>query len=161
MLPSTERRGGWLAPLGALVVVGAVLPVLVLSSLGTLAVIGVLAATLLVAGAVVAAVARNRTHAELDSSLQTPPSVTRPVSERPAAPRERSDREVRSGARHLATEPETEEARTLKQRLTEAVSDLADSVEEMPDHPTSERRLTSEQMIARAKQRIAERSSDT
>lgn len=67
----------------------------------------------------------------------------------------RSEREVRTGARHLSTEPESEEARALKQRLTEAVSDLADTVEEMPERGIGEsQRLTSEEMIARAKQRI-------
>lgn len=147
--------------LAALVVFGALVPVFLVSSLGVLAVVGVLAGLVLVAGAVVAAMNRLRSDADLDPALKSSPPPSRPARDRPAAPRERSDREVRSGARHLATEPETEEARTLKQRLTEAVSDLADSVEEMPEQPASERRLTSEEMIARAKRRITERGSDS
>lgn len=145
---------------GAVLLLGVLLPVLLLSSLGALAVTGVVVGVLLAASAVWASIVRNRSQEDSDSASQVLPSPVRPVRDRPAPPRERSDREVRSGARHLATEPETDEARTLKQRLTEAVSDLADSVEEMPDKPRSERRLTSEQMIARAKQRIEERSSD-
>lgn len=78
-------------------------------------------------------------------------------SERPV----RSDREVRSGARDLATEPESEEAQTLKRRLSEAVADLADKVEEMPAAgEVINRGKTSEEMIAEAKRRIAERGRE-
>lgn len=91
------------------------------------------------------------------------PQPQRPAQARPSrSASARSDREVRSGARHLSTEPESEEARALKQRLTEAVADLADNVEEMPERRPGQqaRRLTSEEMIDHAKRRIREWADD-
>lgn len=114
------------------------------------------------AGLVIALVSRARRIEEEDAG-QYRPQPERPVAARPSQPTpSRSDREVRSGARHLSTEPESDEARALKRRLTEAVSDLADNVEEMPARKPGEqsRRLTSDEMIDRAKRRIREWADD-
>ncbi|HEX2152998.1 MAG TPA: hypothetical protein VHL52_03365 [Acidimicrobiia bacterium] len=87
------------------------------------------------------------------------PSVTR--RDTGSGSSRRSDREVRSGARDLTTEPESEEAQTLKRRLREAVADLADNVEGMPSAgDVVKRGKTSEEMIAEAKRRITERARD-
>lgn len=109
---------------------------------------------------VIVLVSRARRIEEEDAG-QYRPQPERPAGVRPSpSTATRSDREVRSGARHLSTEPESDEARALKQRLTEAVSDLADNVEEMPERGSGQRRLTSDEMIDRAKRRIREWADD-
>lgn len=116
-----------------------------------------LAAFLLLAVVTGIVVRTGRRRAREDSGMPAPPVPSRPPPARPTATR--SNREMRSGPRRLSTEPESEEAQALKRRLTEAVSDLADNVEEMPDRQDT-RRLTSEEMIARAKERIRRKSEN-
>jgi hypothetical protein len=116
-----------------------------------------LVAGLLIAGVIVALASRSRRRQDSEDQI-TAARAAPPVRSSPpgrSSPANRSQREVRTGTRGLATEPESEEAQALKRRLTEAVSDLADAVEEMPER---ERPLTSEEMIARAKDRIRQRA---
>lgn len=123
---------------------------------------------LVVLGLIVAGAARRRQEAERDAaddgsstSTETPSPLPSPSPSPQAPPRVRSTREVRSGPRGLATEPEDPEAKAFKARLADAVKDLADNVEEMPSLGEGlERRLSSEEMIARAKKRISEFRDD-
>lgn len=76
---------------------------------------------------------------------QSPPPRVSPPPSRGGVPR------------GLRTEPEDEDARRLKERLAEAVSDLGDTVESMPeagDRRPGSAGLSSDEMIARAKERI-------
>lgn len=127
-----------------------------------------LAFGLLIAGALVAVLTgalRRRRAAEsrdrADDGVSAPseiPHAPSPVTARPSAPSppERSQREVRTGPRRLSTEPDDPDAQAFKQRLVDAVADLADNVEDMPGGGGPAKRLTSEEMIARAKKRIAQ-----
>lgn len=92
------------------------------------------------------------------SAGPVPAAARRP---RPSETPRRSEREVRSGTRDLATEPESEEAQILKRRLREAVTDLAENVENMPSAGEAAKRgKTSEEMIAEAKRRIIDRGRE-
>lgn len=119
------------------------------------------AAGVVLAGLIVALATRSRRQQDSEDQTSAAPAPPPRRSAQPATPSlERSEREVRSGVRRLTTEPESDEARALKQRLTEAVSDLADTVEEMPIREPGGR-LSSEEMIARAKERIRRRAEDS
>jgi hypothetical protein len=120
------------------------------------------AGLVLLVSVVATLVVRARRNQAEDAQATAPPVPRARSSSYPAsAPSGRSEREMRSGARRLTTEPESDEARALKRRLTEAVSDLADNVEEMPGRERQQARpLTSEEMIARAKERIRHRAEN-
>ena len=120
-------------------------------------------ATALMAVAVLVAVLRRRRAEEADtirghgtptstgsgSSRSAPPARPYPSPARPPPGR------VATGGGALQTDPEDEGARRLKERLAEAVSDLHETVGSMPEPgDPNVRGLTSEQMIARAKERI-------
>lgn len=170
MTDRTRRRAGCgCLPLIALFMIGS-LVALVLGDVGSSVVAGGFLALLIpivVVTALIAAFLRRRRLEEREdahSAGQPASSVPRAAGSqtlpRPPDTPSRSAREVRSGPRGLVTEPESEEARILKRRLTEAVSDLADNVEGMPLSGQPLRGLTSEEMIARAKQRIADMGSE-
>lgn len=123
---------------------------------------------LVVVGLIVAGAIRRRQETAQDVADDGAPTPTEALTPLPspspspqAPPPQRSTREVRSGPRSLATEPEDPEAKAFKARLADAVKDLADNVEEMPSPGEGmDKRLTSEEMIARAKKRIAEFRDD-
>lgn len=79
-----------------------------------------------------------------------PPTPSRP------APRPDSGSPPTGLPRGLRTEPEDEGTRRLKDRLAEAVSDLSQRVEDMPEGSGRRpiRTKSSEEMIAEAKERI-------
>jgi hypothetical protein len=128
---------------------------------------GVLAvAAVLVAVVVLVAVLRRRRAEEADTIRgHGSPTSTGSGSTRPTSPPNRPSRSptpaqsppgpATTGGRTLQTDPEDEGVRRLKERLAEAVSDLHDTVGAMPEPGDAKvRGLTSEQMIARAKERI-------
>lgn len=131
---------------------------------GTILGLGVAAGLLAL---ILAALARRRTTERRDREDDGLPSATAPPSpppNRPVPPPAaspapapgRTPREMRSGRRGLETEPEDPAAQAFKARLADAVADLADKVEEMPEAGAGPRRLTSAEMVERAKRRIAE-----
>lgn len=164
MANENRRVGCGCLPLIALFFIGSV----VLAAVGDAAgdslpgglLIGGLAVFVLLA--IFASALRRRRQSEArdvadDGSSGASASPPRPVSHTPAPPPpHRSTREVRSGTRSLSTEPEDPDSQAFKQRLADAVADLADNVEGMPGPGERSRLLTSEEMIARAKKRIAE-----
>lgn len=125
-------------------VVGADLP----DGLVTAAVVA--AVVLLVVAGASAGRRRRRDHDVEDDGTPTP---TRPVP-RPPAPVEPS-RPAPLPVPDVVLPPDEEETNLLRQRLAEAVAEISDKVDEFdPARPG----LTSEEMIARAKRRIAERN---
>ncbi|MFP3915470.1 MAG: hypothetical protein ACLFWM_11390 [Actinomycetota bacterium] len=166
MAAKPRRIGCGCLPVVFLFVVGAVGAMLLVGGregIGLGLVVAAVGAVIVV-GAMVGVVLSRAGRATRETELSQPPPhpEPRPPSTPRRSPPERSAREVRSGPRGLTTDPESDEARTLKQRLSEAVSDLADNVEGMPTPGQGESRyLSSEEMIARAKRRIRERADET
>lgn len=101
---------------------------------------------------------RGRPTSTRSSERPRPPAA--PAAEPGSPPPPYSSRGLPRG---LRTEPEDEDARRLKARLSEAVSDLSQTVEEMPQRgsgPSGRHHRTSEEMIAEAKQRIRDWDRD-
>ncbi|MGA7271199.1 MAG: hypothetical protein WB239_09020 [Acidimicrobiia bacterium] len=95
-----------------------------------------------------------RPQSDRSGSVQARPPVARPRSDRPM-------REIRTGPRDLVTQADDPDTDKLRQHLVEAVADLADQTEGMAKGRRGmPPRLTSDEMIVRAKQRIAEMGRD-
>lgn len=168
MAEQTRRIGCGCLPLIGLLVIGSVLvgavEDLTDGAIDGGTVIGVLVAFGFLS-LIVAAINRRRASERQDRADDGLPSGTGPGSAPPPgraytpqpAPPPRTDREVRTGPRELKTQPEDPAAQAFKKRLTDAVTDLADNVEEMPEPGSG--RLTSAEMVERAKRRIAEMGS--
>lgn len=167
MAEQSRRIGCGCLPLIALFLIGSVLVGAVEDLTGggidSGTVFGALAAFGFLA-LIVAAINRRRASERQDREDDGLPSGTGPAP-LPApgpiytpqpAPRPRTEREVRTGPRELKTEPEDPEAQAFKRRLADAVADLADNVEEMPEPGSGAGRLTSAEMVERAKRRIAD-----
>lgn len=171
MADQERRIGCGCLPLVALVVAGSLLiggldqtgtgwgRVLISTALGGLALAIVL-------GAIV-----QRRRQTIDRTDDGVPTSTRPQSDRAGLPRanppapppvpKRPMREIRTGRRDLVTQADDPDTDKLRQHLVEAVADLADQTEGMVEGRRSPPvRVTSEEMIARAKKRIDEMGRD-
>lgn len=170
MADQQRRIGCGCLPLVALVVAGSLL-VGGLDRAGTgwgRVVVSTALAGLAVAIVLAAIVQRRRQNT--DRSDDGVPTSTGPASDRAASrqgtrpvPRPASDRpmrEIRTGPRDLVTQASDPDNDKLRQHLVEAVADLADQTEGMVEGRSPSRRLTSEEMIVRAKKRIAEMGRD-
>ncbi|HSJ35507.1 MAG TPA: hypothetical protein VLB85_10685 [Acidimicrobiia bacterium] len=167
MAEQTRRIGCGCLPLIGLFLIGSVLLGAVedvtdgaidsRTVLGALVVFGFL--SLLVAG-----ISRRRAserHDRDDDGMPAPAApATTSTYRPPAAPPPRTEREVRTGTRELKTQIDDPASQAFKQRLADAVADLADNVEEMPGPGSGQRRLTSAEMVERAKRHIADFGSN-
>jgi hypothetical protein len=125
----------------------------------------VVLAAVIVVGAVVQRRRQETAGSEDGMATPTGPSRPKPSLSAPPAPRSMSEqraKELRSGPRDLVTQADDPETDRLREHLVEAVADLADATENMVSGGPQGRakRLTSEEMIARAKKRIAEFGKD-
>jgi hypothetical protein len=166
----TRRIGCGCLPLIALFLIGSVLLGAVEDLTGGTIDAGTVIGALVALGflsLVFAALNRRRASERHDREDDGLPSTTGPAPtprsastyRPPPPPPPRTEREVRTGPRELKTQPEDPEAQAFKRRLTDAVADLADNVEEMPGPGSGGGRLTSAEMVERAKRRIADMGS--
>ncbi len=170
MADQDRRFGCGCLPLVALLIAGSIMLV-GLDSAGTGwgRVVASTALVVLAAVIVLGAVVRRRRQesfgAEDGSATPTGPTrdtvqPSRPPPSRPEPQRRAKD--LRSGPRGLITQADDPDTDRLRKHLVEAVADLADKTEDMVSGTKQGRAkpLTSEEMIARAKKRIAEFGQD-
>lgn len=171
MADQNRRAGCGCLPLVALLIAGSlVVGGLDQAGTGWGRVVASTSLAVLAAAIVVGAIVQRRrqTSASTDDGSPTPTTPVaakaRPAPASPSTPmpaRSRS-RDLRTGPRDLVTQADDPDTDRLRSHLVEAVADLADKTESMVSGTEQgpPRRLTSEEMIARAKQRIAEMGHD-